>query len=39
VPVFVISTFHTDYLLIKAADLDSANSALIAAGHECSLPL
>ena len=37
VPVFAISTFDTDYLLIKAADLDSANRALIAAGHECSL--
>jgi hypothetical protein len=34
VPVFAISTFDTDYLLIKAADLDSANRALLAAGHE-----
>ena len=33
VPVFVISTFETDYVLIKAAHLDSANRALLAAGH------
>ena len=34
VPVFATSTFDTDYLLVKAVDLESANRALKAAGHE-----
>jgi hypothetical protein len=33
VPVFVLSTFDTDYLLVKKADLDRARTALAAAGH------
>ena len=34
VPVFVISTFDTDYLLVKEANLDRAREALAGAGHE-----
>jgi hypothetical protein len=34
IPIFAISTFDTDYVLIKHKDLDAANSALTAAGHE-----
>ncbi|HWN43228.1 MAG TPA: ACT domain-containing protein [Thermoanaerobaculia bacterium] len=34
VPVFVISTFDTDYLLVKEADLDRAREALAGAGHQ-----
>jgi uncharacterized protein len=34
VPVFAISTFDTDYVLIKRDDLERAVSALHAAGHE-----
>jgi len=33
VSVFVISTFDTDYLLIKEADLEQALAALRTAGH------
>ncbi len=34
VPVFVISTFDTDYLLVKEANLGRAREALAGAGHE-----
>lgn len=34
VPIFAISTFDTDYVLIKREDLDRAVIALAAAGHE-----
>jgi len=34
IPIFAVSTFDTDYVLIKYADLDKAVSALGAAGHE-----
>jgi hypothetical protein len=34
IPVFVISTFNTDYLLVKAADIERSLAALRAAGHE-----
>jgi hypothetical protein len=34
VPLFALSTFDTDYLLVKAADLDRAIGALEAAGHD-----
>jgi uncharacterized protein len=34
VPIFAISTFDTDYVLIKREDLERAVSALQAAGHE-----
>jgi hypothetical protein len=34
IPVFAISTFDTDYVLIKHEDLDRAKKALGAAGHQ-----
>jgi len=34
VPVFVLSTFETDYLLLKEEDLQRAEEALVRAGHE-----
>jgi enamine deaminase RidA (YjgF/YER057c/UK114 family) len=34
VPVMAIATYDTDHLLVKAADLDRALTALAAAGHE-----
>jgi hypothetical protein len=34
VPVFVISTFDTDYLLVKEENLDRAREVLAVAGHE-----
>jgi len=34
IPIFAISTFDTDYVLIKRENLDQAVSALAAAGHE-----
>jgi hypothetical protein len=34
VSIFALSTFDTDYLLIRAAQLDTAIAALSAAGHE-----
>jgi uncharacterized protein len=34
VPVFVISTFDTDYLLVKEENLDRAREVLAGAGHE-----
>ena len=33
VPVFVLSTFDTDYLLVKERDLERARGALAGAGH------
>ena len=33
VPIFVISTYDTDYLLVKAKDLDRARSTLSVEGH------
>jgi hypothetical protein len=33
IPVFVISTFETDYLLVKAANFDQAVAKLQEAGH------
>ena len=35
ISVFVFSTFDTDYLLVKDADLGAATQALTAAGHAC----
>ena len=32
--VFVVSTFDTDYILIKQADADAAAAAWVDAGHE-----
>ena len=34
VPVFVISTYDTDWLLVSAARFEAARAALEAAGHE-----
>jgi hypothetical protein len=33
VPVFVVSTYDTDYLLIKSDQLEAASDALNASGH------
>lgn len=34
VGIFAFSTYDTDYLLIKATEMDKAVAALRAAGHE-----
>ena len=34
VPIFAISTFDTDYVLIKQQDLEPALTSLAAAGHK-----
>jgi uncharacterized protein len=34
VPIFVLSTFETDYLLVRERDLPRSVDALTAAGHE-----
>ena len=34
IPIFVISTFDTDYLLIKVRNLESASLVLQSAGHK-----
>jgi hypothetical protein len=34
IPVFVISTFDTDYVLLKQQDLERSIAALCAAGHQ-----
>ena len=33
ISIFVISTYDTDYLLVKRADLENATAALAAQGH------
>jgi hypothetical protein len=33
IPIFVVSTFDTDYLLVKARDLDRTISVLRGEGH------
>ena len=33
VPIFVLSTFETDYLLVREPDLQRSVDALVAAGH------
>ena len=33
IPILAISTFDTDYLLVKAENLEAAHSALATAGH------
>ncbi len=37
ISVFVVSTFNTDYVLVKDADLDATVESLNAAGHTVSL--
>lgn len=32
--IFAVSTYDTDYVLVKEGDLDAARAALAAAGHE-----
>ena len=34
IPIFVISTFETDYVLVRSSDLARAADALEGAGHE-----
>jgi hypothetical protein len=36
ISIFALSTFDTDYILIKSGDLDKARAALAAAGHQIS---
>jgi hypothetical protein len=38
VSTFVISTFDTDYLLVREVDLDCSTAALVEAGHSVSDP-
>jgi hypothetical protein len=33
IPIFAISTFDTDYLLVKAVNVEAAIAALESAGH------
>ncbi len=33
IPIFAISTFETDYVLVRGSDLDAASRALAGAGH------
>jgi hypothetical protein len=33
VPIFVLSTFETDYLLVRERDLERSVDALAGAGH------
>lgn len=39
VPVFVVSTYDTDYLLVGAANFEAARTALSGLGHPCQGPL
>lgn len=34
IPIFAISTFDTDYVLVKREDLEGAKKTLAAAGHQ-----
>ena len=36
VPIFALSTYDTDYVLVREPQLDAAIEALAAAGHEVS---
>jgi uncharacterized protein len=38
IPIFAVSTFDTDYVLVREAALDAAIEALRQAGHEVSAP-
>lgn len=38
IPIFAISTFETDYLLVPGSDLERATEALTAAGHSVDDP-
>ena len=39
VPILTLSTFHTDYLLVRSGELERSLDALRAAGHEVRTPL
>jgi hypothetical protein len=38
VALFAVSTYDTDYVLVKAQELEAAKRALVAAGHSVRLP-
>ena len=38
VPIFVVSTFETDYVMVRGGDLERAADALRGAGHTVSIP-
>ena len=38
IPIFAISTFDTDYILVHEPDFEAAKSALTAAGHTIESP-
>lgn len=38
ISVFVVSTFDTDFILVKTEKLEAAVSALLSAGHEVEFP-
>ena len=38
VPILTLSTFHTDYLLVRSPQLEPSLDALRAAGHEVNAP-
>ena len=39
IPIFVVSTFDTDYLLVKQAQVDEAAATLQRAGHRVARPV
>lgn len=39
IPIFAISTFDTDYVLVPAGRLDDASTALESAGHRFTYPV
>jgi hypothetical protein len=38
IPILTLSTFHTDYILVRGPQLDQSLDALRAAGHDVSAP-
>lgn len=38
IPIFVVSTYDTDYVLVKASDLEVACTTLHAEGHNVTIP-
>ena len=38
VPILTLSTFHTDYILVRSPQLEKSLDALRAAGHDVSAP-
>lgn len=37
IPIFAVSTYHTDYVLVKKEKFDTALQALCEAGYECQI--